>query len=65
MIAPCSARPKHVSYTQDSCRKCCAAEGLPGPANMRHAGSFDFRSLKPQPIRAFCDKGEQWKLRDQ
>jgi hypothetical protein len=24
--------PKRVSYTQDSSRKCCAAEGLPGRA---------------------------------
>ena len=35
MIAACSARPKHVSYTQDSCRRCCAAEGLPGRASYR------------------------------
>jgi hypothetical protein len=32
MLAVRSAPPKLVSYTQDSCRRCCAAEGLPGRA---------------------------------
>src|SRR6185295_13410429 len=39
MIAVRSAPPKHVSYTQDSCRRCYAAEGLPGRAITGHSAS--------------------------
>jgi len=28
----CAARLQRVSYTRDSCRGCCIAEGLPGRA---------------------------------
>jgi hypothetical protein len=42
MIAVRSAPPKHVSYTQDSCRRCCAAEGLPGRARTGRGNSTTF-----------------------
>jgi len=46
MIAVRSAPPKHVSYTQDSCRRCCAAEGLPGRANFGRSGVPCSRRLR-------------------
>ena len=46
MIAACSARPKHVPYTQDSCRRCCAAEGLPGRARNRREQMHQVRARR-------------------
>jgi hypothetical protein len=45
MIGGVLSPTKHVSYTQDSCRRCCAAEGLPGRADfvaksLERAGIF-------------------------
>jgi hypothetical protein len=57
MIAVRSAPPKHVSYTQDSCRRCCAAEGLPGRATRRP--DFRIRGAPASTVRVSVAVGSE------